>query len=364
MIRKWLPILKRLKFENVLKQLPEEERDIVETEQIHPVLERYQRKIATVQTLLVAGTRGFKAEVLSASKAGRFMRKSAVRFRTPKKVLKHADVHAFVKSIVTEAWISANPLTKGELLHSMLRNFKEGPFFDLYFKDVQGNYKKAYMFITRSLNLFGYTLRKKTISQKIPIDWRQRSEEGAKRCRDKMLAENVDVLISSDETFMKFHESGSMVLAPVGAKRIGSALKIKEKEGCTVMVSIEMFSSRLLPPFVIFKGVFGATLMTKWQDYKTSAVLFTENHWMTAETNILYLQYLLDMYDYKKRIGLIYDHAPSHVCAQVKLWVENYNLKAENCCKIFIEFIDPCLTSIYQPPDVVMNAPLKAKIRT
>ena len=60
---------------------------------------------------------------------------------------------------------------------------------------------------------------------------------------------------------------------------------------------------------------------------------------------------------------MIYDHAPSHVCNEVKSWVIAYNLSAPENSKLFIEFIDPCLTSIYQPPDVVMNAPLKKKIR-
>jgi hypothetical protein len=200
-------------------------------------------------------------------------------------------------------------------------------------------------------------------SQKIPNDWRIKTEAGAKRIRENFKKLDVDIIISSDETFLKFHETTSKVLAPVGAKRIGKAYKIKnDKMGCTVMVSMEMYGSCLLPPFIIFTGVFGKTLMQRWNSYTKSTVLFTANHWMTAETNVLYLQYLLQLYP-QKRIGLIYDHAPSHVCNEVKAWVIAYNLSAPKNSKLFIEFIDPCLTSIYQPPDVVMNAPLKKKIR-
>ena len=39
-------------------------------------------------------------------------------------------------------------------------------------------------------------------------------------------------------------------------------------------------------------------------------------------------------------------------------------MQEENDAKLIIEFVDPCLTSVYQPPDVVMNAPLKKSIRT
>ena len=128
------------------------------------------------------------------------------------------------------------------------------------------------------------------------------------------------------------------------------------------MVSMEMLSSQLLPPFMIFKGQFGKKLMKKWQHYSRSSVLFTSNHWMTSETNILYLQYLIGLFKGRK-IGLIYDNAPSHVSAEVKDWITSHNKKAFGNEKLVVEFVDPCLTSIYQPPDVVMNAQLKRLVR-
>jgi len=30
--------------------------------------------------------------------------------------------------------------------------------------------------------------------------------------------------------------------------------------------------------------------------------------------------------------------------------------------RLFIDFVEPCLTSIYQPPDVVLNSPIKRLI--
>jgi len=128
------------------------------------------------------------------------------------------------------------------------------------------------------------------------------------------------------------------------------------------MVSMEMISLQLLPPFMIFKGQFGKTLMMRWQGYSKSSVLFTSNHWMTAETNILYLQYLIGMFK-RRKIGLIYDNAPSHVSAEVMDWITLYNSKASENELLVVEFVDPCLTSIYQPPDVVMNASLKRLVR-
>ena len=50
----------------------------------------------------------------------------------------------------------------------------------------------------------------------------------------------MQVVIAADETFLRFHESSSSVVACKGAKRVGTAIKCNEKEGCTVMVSMEM----------------------------------------------------------------------------------------------------------------------------
>jgi len=117
--------------------------------------------------------------------------------------------------------------------------------------------KKLANFVSRTLEYCGFCTRKSTVSQKIPTNWKDLAIEGAARVRQKFKAENVSVVIAADETFLRFHESSSEVLAPRGAKRVGTSLKCNEKEGCTLMVSMEMISSQLLPPFVIFKANLG-----------------------------------------------------------------------------------------------------------
>ena len=59
--------------------------------------------------------------------------------------------------------------------------------------------------------------------------------------------------------------------------------------------------------------------MKHWQSYNDSIVLFTSNHWMTAETNMLYLNYIAELYQGRgMRVGLVYDHAPTYVCDTVE----------------------------------------------
>ena len=83
---------------------------------------------------------------------------------------------------------------------------------------------------------------------------------------------------------------------------------------------------------------------------------------MTAETNVLYLQCVIGLFKGRK-IGLVCDNAPSHVSAEVMDWITSCNSKVPENEQLVVEFVDPCLTSMCQPPDVVMNAPLKRLIR-
>jgi hypothetical protein len=50
---------------------------------------------------------------------------------------------------------------------------------------------------------------------------------------------------------------------------------------------------------------------------------------MTSETNILYLRYIADLYKgCGMQVGLVYDHAPTHVCDQVKQALKRHQWKS------------------------------------
>jgi len=70
--------------------------------------------------------------------------------------------------------------------------------------------------------------------------------------------------------------------------------KINEKDGCTLMVTMEMITSSLILPFIICKGGFGKKLMTTWKEHhvettRNAMVVFTENHWQKENTMKTYL---------------------------------------------------------------------------
>jgi hypothetical protein len=81
---------------------------------------------------------------------------------------------------------------------------------------------------------------------------------------------------------------------------------------------------------------------------------------MTSKTNTLYLRYIADLYKGRgMRVVLVYDHAPTHVSDQVKHALKDISGSRLEQEDLVVEFIDPCLTSIYLPPDIVVNGPLK-----
>ena len=80
---------------------------------------------------------------------------------------------------------------------------------------------------------------------------------------------------------------------------------------------------------------------------------------MTTETFVIYLDWLMDFYKGKK-IGLIIDYAPSHDNVTLTKWVQKLTeCKRDTQTVLIVEWIDKCLTSVYQPGDIAINKPLK-----
>jgi hypothetical protein len=63
------------------------------------------------------------------------------------------------------------------------------------------------------------------------------------------------------------------------------------------------------------------------------------------------------------RVGLVYDHASMHVCNDMKQALKNSNANCLQEEELVVEFIYPCFTSIYRPPDVAVIGPLKKMIK-
>ena len=65
------------------------------------------------------------------------------------------------------------------------------------------------------------------------------------------------------------------------------------KNGCSVIIILDMFANITLPPYIIFTAIFGAKLMKEYKDMTKATVLFTEIHWMTSAANMYILNIFL-----------------------------------------------------------------------
>jgi len=295
----------------------------------------------------------------------------------------------FIVTKVREEWEKGTPITSQELL-ILFQEYANG-IEDTEAAKVFVNGKKntVHQFVGHVLKANKYSIRKNSISQSVPLDWRNKAEENALRIRTLFKNEKVDVVINADETFVLFHMKDTRLIVPQGIKRVGTSTQVdNEKMGATVLISCEFRTSMILPPMVIFTGVYGAKLMQQWENFEdgevllficllvlflcltfmyfilffhTAKVVFNESHWMTSQTSIIYLQYLNTLFPGKK-IGLIWDKHSSHYCDEVLNFIRNNNKDPKNAT-IFSALVDEGLTPIIQVPDVAVNKTFKQKLK-
>lgn len=132
------------------------------------------------------------------------------------------------------------------------------------------------------------------------------------------------------------------------SRRVGRTINVDdEKLGCTVTVSAELLSSRLLPCQIIMTGVFGANLSEAFAAHQPSLVLFNPTHWQNSMTFCMYLRYVINLspgtYIFlvnrttfrffrfllglfpRQRVGVISDRCRQHYGSVIEKFVESLN---------------------------------------
>jgi hypothetical protein len=174
----------------------------------------------------------------------------------------------FIDGKVRYQWECGAPITSEQLFSFVQQHVLTSKNAEAIKLFIEGKRNTLQKFISRVLKRKRWSVRKITISQSVPVDWRNKAEQNSERIRERFRSENVDVVINADETFLLFHPFGEKLLAPMGVKRVGTAVQVdNEKFGATVMIACEYRTSSILPPMVIFTGVYCAKLMTQWAKY-------------------------------------------------------------------------------------------------
>jgi len=325
-----------------------------------------ERNKGTQLTLLFSGGNDSTSKKVALARRNKdvtFVSQKTERLRGGGRPIKYRDLTLFILSTVTKAWETGMPITKAQLFFKFLSHVNNSGNQDAISMFVTGKINTMQKFVSRTLTQNRWSARKTTISQSVPTNWRVKAEANAFKIRNAFKDAKVDVVINADETFVRFHSLSNKLIAPTGTKRIGTAAQVdNEKCGATVMVACEYRTSMVLPPMIIFTGVYGATLMQKWSKYENCKVVFNESHWMTSNTAILYICYLIKLFP-GKMIGLIWDKHTSHVSDEVRAFIEKTNADPNiPGTHIVMETVDEGLTPIIQVPDVALNKDIKAGI--
>ena len=273
-----------------------------------------------------------------------------------------------VEVFVQSRWNDGDPCTQSEV-YDMLRMrdvCAEGTEFYLK-KLASGKQSGLAKFLSDALDRFHFSVRKNSIGQTVPENWRELAEKNSADLNKLFLEGKVDVVINADQTFVNFLPEAQYVLAPKGAKRIGGKIKGDEKSGFTLMVAAELNSSQLLPPFVVFNGTRieeskrpQTTNHYKYKEHhnrpgRTAHVTFQKKHWFDDCVTLEWLEMLVSLYP-NKRIGFSWDQAPAHQGPISAKFIADHD-------NLVVGDIYGSITSVSQVCDIICNKPVKGNIR-
>ena len=272
--------------------------------------------------------------------------------------IKYPEEEAFLQNAIAYAWETGNPMSRArcyDLLASEFGLDTARPWTDKMRIGSGFISPTLSQWIVRVLVRCGYSVRKESISQSVSTNWLSVAVETSNSIRSTMSKAGVTRLVNMDEMFLNFYPKENHLIVPTNTKRVGANRKEDEKKGCTVVVSCEMFDSKILPPFVVMDGKPDGYLSRRYADWEGEAVVkFQAKHWMDNATALTYLDWLHSCFPNEK-IGLIWDHAAAHKSDQILLHAREIG--------ITVAFIPAGMTSILQVCDLVINKPLKAAFK-
>jgi hypothetical protein len=368
---KWVPFVSSFKLRDVFDNIPLESRRYFDATTLDMnVVVSIPIKYLTVNGKRFAtgksvpgSSRQKVAKRSSKSSSIVYIRENTRTVGSGRKV-KYPVEEEFLISSISAAWEVGNPLSRPEIYLELMREVgnSDGQFlpateFATAMSLNSGSISSSLsQWVKRRLEGNNWSLRKESVSQKVPEDWFRLALSACETIRASL--KDCDVIINADEVFMNFYPRETTYVVPTGTKRVGSNVASDAKKACTLMVSCEMFSSMVLPPFIVMTGMHEGTLArryTSWRDDGGEArVCFQPSHWMDIPTAKKYIDFLLDLFPGKK-IGLIWDAASSHICQGLKDYTSLKDL--------VIGYIPAGLTSVLQVCDLYSNAPLKSDVK-
>ncbi|KAF1322338.1 hypothetical protein FI667_g11358, partial [Globisporangium splendens] len=378
---KWVPFVEDMTVKDAMVFIPSELHAQFQIAELHP-----DAKVTIPEKYLKAGSKRLRAVDQSQMNALQSAMKKPRVTITPNsksigsgRLAKYPAQEAFLMEQVQMAWETGNPLTTSQIYVLLNKEFGRHHTLDagdeVTVDYVQSEFetrmsidsgKTAAPFsqwVSRRLDNNNWNVKARKVAPKVPTNWYELAIKTSTELRAMM--RDVDVLISADEMFMNFYpqderQSGVNRSSTDGENSSPSLASPSTtddtKKGCTVMLSCELFSSMLLPPFIIMPSAVSASaegndvdpLMKKYEAWITngghSEICFQSAHWTNVRSAKMYLDFIVAMYP-RKQVGLIWDTASSHVNQEI--------LDYMSALGITVGFIPPGLTSAMQVCDYV-----------
>ena len=240
-IQIWHPLLMELTWGDVKKNLKKEFQEqymhIDDSSDAKERLSSYKHATQSECIIITSKTKGTNAKCrVVRSKKNRGVKyivlgqnKNATKSSERKDKLtarKWKEQNKCVEVFVQSWWNQVDPCTREEVygMVHMRDDCAEGTGFYLK-KLASGKESGLAKFLSDALDRFHFSVRKNSIGQTVPENWRELVEKNSADLNKLFVEGKVDVVINADPKFVNFLPEAQYVLAPKGAKRIGGKIK-------------------------------------------------------------------------------------------------------------------------------------------
>ena len=212
--------------------------------------------------------------------------------------VKYPEMYKKVTEYILYGWHSGAPVTR-QACYMKIFEFSGGAgmFWNQYLNPEKDTAPAQLShWLTRTLKRMGFSSRKETISQKIPDNWKELSKDFSTNALDYLRKNEVDLVITADQTFLNLLLAKDDLLVPTGIRRVGTSVEGDDfRKGVSLMLTAYIWKERntgtldtgLLPPFIVFNGKTGKTLDKRYRDWSrreghTGSMNFQSRHWFDA----------------------------------------------------------------------------------
>ena len=218
------------------------------------------------------------------------------------------------------------------------------------------DFKASVGWLRRFMKRHSLSLRRKTtVCQNTPADCIPKLVSFVIHLRKEQIRHSYELqnIYAMDETACWFDMPSDTTVALTGARSVPLKTTGHEKDHYTVILTARADGMKM-KPFVVFKGK-GTRLIKDLKKIPGIVVCFSANGWMNDALTIKYLQDIIGVFSFNRRL-LVWDAYRCHTSEAVRAETKRLRLHTA--------IVPGGCTKFIQAADVVWNTCFKSKIRS